>query len=152
MNRKYKVGERVRCDFKFNGEFKVGTVVEVVGKGDETTCCWYRVKIDNDDPVWKEGRLCQDRSIRPIGGATTEKQNPTKSEPQEPTTEKNAKKPKAEEPEDFTSLADREILECPIEQNQVEANSRPDAEILKRVIRCFVGKTRSGWHYRSENG
>lgn len=142
VNGKYKVGERVECDFKFNGEYKQGTVVEVVGKGDENTCCRYRVKIDNDDPLWKDGRLCQERVVRALGGAQTEKPNQNKTEPQKTTTPKTtpnkpADKQKVEDPEDFTYLADREILDCPVEQTQVKNGAKPNAELLKKVVRCL---------------
>lgn len=89
VNGKYRVGERVECDFSFNGTYPQGTVVEVVGKGDELTCCRYRVKIDNDDPLWKDGRLCSARNTRSVAAATTENANQTKTEPKKNTTEKN---------------------------------------------------------------
>lgn len=137
VNGKYKVGERVGCDFKFNGEYKPGTVAEVVGKGDALSCCRYRVKIDdeNNDPLWKDGRNCWERNMRAIGGAANE--NQTETEPSKKPTGKPAKNPKPDEPEDFTYLADREILECPIEQTQVKNGAKPNAELLKKIIRCL---------------
>jgi len=63
---KYKIGERVEVDFRYNGEYRHGTVVEIIGKGDVMTCCGYRVAIDDDDPLWKDGRAYQAYSIRSL--------------------------------------------------------------------------------------
>lgn len=140
---KYKVGERVQCDFKFNGEYPEGTVVEIVGKGDKLTCCRYRVKFENDDPLWKDGRLCQERAMRalgktePVGEVDQKKTDPSTTKTATPEVNKKAEKPKAENPEDFTYLADREPLECPIEQTPVKNGARPNPELLKKVIRCL---------------
>lgn len=137
VNGKYKVGERVECDFTFKDEYKPGTVAEVFVNPVAGVDSRYRVKIDDDDPLWKDGRNCWDKNMRAIGGGADEKPNQTETEPRKTTTGKNAKKPKADEPEDFTYLADREILDCPIEQTQVKNGARPNAELLKKVIRCL---------------
>jgi hypothetical protein len=134
VNGKYKVGDRVQCDFKFNNDYKEGTVVDIVGKGDAGTCCRYRVKIDNDEPAWKDGRLCQERVIRLVGEQTPKPE--TKSESQQ----KTGPKPKPDEPVDFTYLADRKPIACPIEQKQVKVNASPNPELLKKIIRCLYEK------------
>ena len=137
VNAKYKVGDRIECDFTFKGEYKQGTVAEVFVHPDNVALSRYRVKIDSEanDPLWKDGRNCWDKNMRAIGGATNK--NQTGIEPTKNTPPKSDKKPKADEPKDFTYLADREPLDCPIEQKQAKANARPDEELLKKVIRCL---------------
>lgn len=137
VNGKYKVGERVECDFTFKGDYKAGTVVEVFVNPMAGVDSRYRVKIDNDDPLWIDGRNCWDKNMRAIGGATTEKTTQTKTEPKKTPTDNKTEKPKNDEPKDFTYLADREPLDCPIEQTQVKNNAKPNAELLKKVIRCL---------------
>lgn len=134
VNSKYKVGERVECDFTFKGEYKQGTVAEVFVNPVAGVDSRYRVKIDNDDPLWKDGRNCWDRNMRAIGGAPNK--NQTGTEPTKNTPPKN-NKPNADEPEDFTRLADREIMDCPVEQTAVKNGAKPNAELLKKVIRCL---------------
>lgn len=131
INTKYKVGDRVECDFTFKGEYKQGSIAEVFVNDYDVALSRYRVKIDeeNNNPLWKDGRNCWERNMRTTGGGATKNQpgtEPTKNTP-----------PKADEPEDFTYLADREPIDCPIEQKQVKPNARPDAELLKKVIRCL---------------
>lgn len=137
VNTTYKVGDRVGCDFTFKGEYKEGTVAEVFVHPDNAALSRYRVKIDSEanDPLWKDGRNCWDKNMRSIGGEANKNQAGT--EPTKNTPPQNDKKPNADNPEDFTYLADREPLDCPIEQKQVKANARPDAELLKKVIRCL---------------
>lgn len=136
INTKYKVGDRVECDFTFKGEYKQGTIAEVFVHPNDVGLSRYRVKIDeeNNNPLWKDGRNCWERNMRAIGG---EVKNQPGTKPTKNTPPKKDKKPNPDEPEDFTYLADREPLDCPIEQKQVKPNARPDAEVLKKVIRCL---------------
>ena len=41
---------------------------------------------------------------------------------------------------DNTLSADRPILECPVKQPQVKNGARPDADLLKSIIRCHKGE------------
>lgn len=89
---KYKVGEQVECDADHgSGEYKKGTVIEVVGAGDKLTCCRYQVSFPDDTPFMKKrGWLCAEKYTRPIGGkAPAEMQNTTKTDTPKTTTEKN---------------------------------------------------------------
>lgn len=82
VNGKYKVGDRVECDAAHGtGEYKKGTVIDVVGAGDKSTCCRYQVSFDDDTPFNKKtGWLCSLKFTRPIGGkAPAETQNPPKT-------------------------------------------------------------------------
>lgn len=75
---KFKVGEQVECDAAHgSGEYKKGTVIEVVGAGDKLTCCRYQVSFDDDTPFMKKrGWLCTNKHTRKIGGkAPAEMQN-----------------------------------------------------------------------------
>lgn len=42
--------------------------------------------------------------------------------------------------QDNTLSADRPILQCPVEQPDVENGARPDPELLKKLIRCKKGE------------
>lgn len=128
---KYKAGDRVLCDPSYTGEFKQGTVVKVEGAGDALTCCRYRVKIDNDDPLWNEGRLLHEANMKPAGAVT----KPNEKDQNQTTFEHDETKKDATE--DFNDLAYRKIIDCPIQQKQLKANSAPDVALLKRIIQCL---------------
>ena len=92
VNGKYKVGERVECDANHGtGEYKEGTVIEVVGAGDKSTCCRYQVAFDDDTPFMKKrGWLCTAKYTRLKGEkAPAETQISTKTNTPKTTTEKN---------------------------------------------------------------
>lgn len=93
VNGKYKVGARVECDANHGtGEYKEGTVIEVVGAGDKSTCCRYQVAFDDDTAFMKKrGWLCTEKFIRLKGEkAPAETQNSTKTNTPKTTTERNA--------------------------------------------------------------
>lgn len=132
---KYKVGDRVECDPNW-GKYYKGTVVKVAREG------WmYRVKFDYDGSTATiDMELpCLVRQMRPLqaNDEAVKEQNQNKPDSTKSVVRKNDKKPNPDEPEDFTYLADREPLDCPIEQKQVKTNTRPDPELLKKVIRCL---------------
>jgi hypothetical protein len=132
----YKVGDRVECDPNW-GKYYKGTVATVEREG------WmYRIKFDYDgtNSTVNLELPCLVKQMRPLQAAektTNKEQNQIKPAPKETVLQKNDKKPKANEPEDFTYLADREPLDCPIEQTQVKNGAKPNAELLKKVIRCL---------------
>lgn len=66
VNGKYQVGQRVQCEFpERSGTFRIGTIINVNGAGSKLTCCRYRVRFDDEEPLWREeGRLCAERSIK----------------------------------------------------------------------------------------
>ena len=121
----YKLGDRVECDPSW-GKYYKGTVVKVAREN------WmYRIKFDYDGTVatLNQELPCLVNQMRPLqGGGGADK--PVEAN-------KNVNKPKTNSPKDFTTLADREPIDCPIEQQQVRPNARPDTELLKKVIRCL---------------
>lgn len=132
---KYRVGERVECDFLIGGgEFRKGTVVKVEGAGSKLTCCRYRVKIDNDDPLWSEGRLCFAPFTRAAGASAATR--PTSATPPAEAAKAQGNRPPAEVA-NFDYLADRPILDCPVAQQKVGAAARPQADVLRKVVRCL---------------
>lgn len=122
---KYKVGQRVECDPNW-GKYYKGTIASVARED------WmYRVKFDYDgtsDTLNLE-LPCLVKQMRPLQA----------SEKNTPKTDagSNAGPRKQDRPGDFTYLADREILECPIEQTQARNGAAPNGELLKKVIRCL---------------
>ncbi len=131
----YKLGDRVECDPNW-GKYYKGTIVKVAREG------WqYRIKFDYDGSsatlnMELPCMVKQMRPLQPTDPAATEpaRKNPA---PQDTSPRKDDRKPKGDGPVDFTYLADREPLDCPISQTQVGANARPDVELLKKVIRCL---------------
>jgi hypothetical protein len=123
VNGKHKVGERVECDANHGtGEYKVGTVLEVLGAGDKSTCCRYQVAFDDDTPFAKKrGWLCAARFTRAIGEkAPAETQNPPKTNTQKTGTSNEA----------------GPAAECPFNKayGAVSGNAAPSAELFKSVI------------------
>lgn len=132
---KYKVGDRVECDPNW-GKFYKGTVVEVAREG------WmYRIKFDYDGTTATLNMEipCLVKQMRPLqaGDEAVKEKNQNTPDPTKPAPKKNDQKPKPDNPGDFTYLADREPLECPTEQTQVKNGAKPNAELLKKVIRCL---------------
>lgn len=122
-NVSYKVGDRVECDPSWGKHYK-GTVKEV------TREAWmYLVKFDFTQETMGMELQCLVKQMRPLQGqqAANGQAKP----------ENTGNKPKPEQPNDFTYLADREILECPIEQKPAKNGASPNAELLKKVIRCL---------------
>lgn len=86
---KYKAGQRVECEFPdYGGTYRLGTILTVVGEGSTLTCCRYRVRFDDEEPLWREeGRLCSERGIRIPG---TDKTTPAAQPPPNGTTNTSA--------------------------------------------------------------
>lgn len=131
---KYKPGDRVQCNFigssapQHEKYYEPGTVM-AFRPNDQPDGSWYRVKADSN----KVEYYCKIEHIRPIGGTkppgggTKPPKDPVE-DPREETTEEN-------EIPDGTGF-----VECPIEQKQVRNGSRPNAELLKKIIRCAKGE------------
>lgn len=127
---KYKPGDRVECEVTGNPNGKYwekGTVLEFRAN-DQPDGSWYRVKADSN----KVEYYCKIEHIRPIaGGLQTKTEN--KVEKKEVTKEKTAV-------EVNNNPAGGDFIQCPVRQKQVRNGSRPDAELLKKIIRCAKGE------------
>jgi len=125
---KYKPGDRVECntigssDAKYEKYYEKGTVLPF-REGDGPDGSWYRVKADSN----KVEYYCKIEHIRPIAAAGP-------NQPNKIETTGGADKLEPKEAKD--ALAKREFVECPVKQKQVKNGSRPDAEVLKKIIRC----------------
>jgi hypothetical protein len=119
VNGKYQVGQRVQCEFpERSGQFRVGTIINVNGAGSKLTCCRYRVRFDDEEPLWREeGRLCAERSIKLLSET-----KPTKTDT-----------PAAGNP---VTTGQDESKACPFNKDfKIVTNSAPpSAELFKGVI------------------
>lgn len=129
---KYKAGDRVECNFigssapQHEKYYEPGTVM-AFRPNDQPDGSWYRVKADSN----KVEYYCKIEHIRPIRGAAVKPPKGTKVE--EP---KNT----GEETNEENEIPDEGFIECPVEQKQVKNGSRPNAELLKKIIRCAKGE------------
>jgi len=129
---KYKTGDRVECDSTESGKWWTkGTIMPFktgdFGGGQEPDGSWYRFKADYNGVEY----FCKPSFIRPIAGTKTNKQTKV-----EETEENDQQTPK----EENETVADGDFVECPIEQKKVKNGARPDAELLKKLIRCAKGE------------
>ncbi len=118
---KYKTGDRVECGVTGNENGKYWEKGKVMDfrANDQPDGSWFRVKADSN----KVEYYCKIEHIRPIAGNNTNKANPdgkTKEENEMPT--------------------EYDFVECPVEQKKVRNGARPDAELLKKIIRCAKGE------------
>jgi hypothetical protein len=132
---KYKPGDRVQCNFigssapQHEKYYEPGTVM-AFRPNDQPDGSWYRVKADSN----KVEYYCKIEHIRPIGGGTKPPAGGTKP-PKDPVEE-----PPQETDEENEIPDGAGFVECPIEQKQVKNGSRPNAELLKKIIRCAKGE------------
>ena len=125
---KYKPGDRVLCNTigssepKYEKFYEKGTVL-AFRAGDQPDGSWYRVKADAN----KVEYYCKIEHIRPIAATAATPANKV-----ETTGGTDRQEPKAEN----ATLGKREFVECPVKQKQVKNGSRPDPELLKKIIRC----------------
>ena len=128
----YKSGDRVECDTTESGKWWTKGTVQPFQKGDfgggqEPDGSWYRFKADYNGVEYP----CKPKFMRSIAGAKTEK--PTNNEkPQQ--TEREITN------EENETVTNGDFLECPVEQKQVKKGARPDAELVKKIIRCKKGE------------
>ena len=152
---KYKVGDRVECDNTESGKhFEKGTVIafqedEGYNGYSQDSGYFYRVRIDRHASIDPAGRLCKATAMRPLAQTTPPKKQ-NKNEPDEDTeiqpkekeqqTTKDKTTGKVTEDEDGTLSADRPIINCPVEQKPVKNGTKPNPELLKKVLRCQAGE------------
>lgn len=125
---KYKAGDRVECEVTGNlpGRWwEKGTVMDF-RPNDQPDGSWYRVKVDSN----KVEYYCKLEHIRAAAGGGPTKANPN-TKPQTTTQNTN---------QDTDAPPAGDFLECPIKQKQARNGSRPDAELLKKLIRCAKGE------------
>ena len=127
---KYKSGDRVECDSTESGKWWTkGTILPFqkgdFGGGQEPDGTWYRFKADYNGVEYP----CKPKFIRPIADAKTDKSTEESQETDQQTTKKENK-----------ILAEGDFIECPVEQKQVKNGARPDAELVKKIIRCKKGE------------
>ncbi len=126
----YKSGDRVECDTTETGKWWTkGTIMPFqkgdFGGGQEPDGSWYHFKADYNGVEYP----CKPKFIRPLAADKTKKPNE-----EMPETDKQS----TEEENETTTGGD--FLECPIEQKQVKNGSRPNAELVKKIIRCKKGE------------
>lgn len=129
---KYKTGDRVECDTTETGKWWTkGTIMPFqpgdFGGGQEPDGSWYHFKADYNSVEYP----CKPKFIRPIAGAKTDK--PTKTEETQETDQQTTKEEKETMPEG-------DFVECPVEQKQVKNGAKPNAELVKKIIRCKKGE------------
>lgn len=129
QNLKYKPGDRVECDKAGIDSWEKGTVMPFL-KNDRIDGETYRVRLDSfaRSGTYLDGIFCQTKRIRPLGGAAW-KPEKTAVPVGEVTTDENN-----------TLSADRPILDCPAKQSKATNGSRPNAELIKKIIRCNKGE------------
>ncbi len=134
---KFKPGDRVECDTMDIGKWYKGTVLPFEAKDnpdlakDKTGQYFYihRVRMDNEASLRPEGGMCfTDRTRLLAGGAPMEI----------PKTDVPIGKVTVDE--NNTLSADRPIMDCPVEQPKVRNGSRPNPELLKKIVRCDKGE------------
>lgn len=137
---KFKPGDRVECDTMNIGKWFKGTVLSFEAKDepekakDKTGKYFYihRVRMDNEASLRPEGGMCfTDRTRLLTGDAAAAP--PVDNSVGKVTTDENN-----------TLSADRPIIECPVAQTKVKNGSRPNAELLKKIIRCDKGEKPAG--------
>jgi hypothetical protein len=128
----YKVGDRVECAITGTGKYWMkGTITPFqpndFGPGGEPDGSWFHFKADANGVEYP----CKPEHIRPLAGTkavTKAPVKPTEETPQEV----------AEDKDDAPAAGD--FLDCPIAQKQVRNGARPDAELVKKIIRCAKGE------------
>jgi hypothetical protein len=126
----YQTGDRVECEVtgNVNGKFwEKGTVLSF-RPGDQPDGSWFRVKADSN----KVEYYCKLEHIRPISGAAKPQQAPEPRASQPNSSQTEAKGDPAPLNTDF--------VECPVKQKQVKNGTRPDEQIVRRLIRCNKGE------------
>ncbi len=138
QNLKYKVGDRVECDITESGKFFEKGTIAPFPEGDKyngylpESGYYYRVKLDRraaGGTVQIVSCKANDKTLRPLAGNTPYKPETTEIPIGDVTVDENN-----------TLSADRPILDCPVKQPQARNAARPNAELLKKVLRCRLGE------------
>lgn len=133
---KFKPGDRVECDAAGINDWLKGTVLpfkENDNPGlekDKTGKFFYihRVRLDKYASTKPDGGLCfTDRTRLLTGAAATPP--PVDNSVGKVTTDENN-----------TLSADRPIMDCPVAQTKVRNGARPNAELIKKIVRCDKGE------------
>lgn len=133
---KFKPGDRVECDTMNIGTWYKGTVLPFEAKDepgkfkDATGNFFYihRVRLDNEAATRPAGGMCFTDRTRLLAGAAATP--PPVDRSVGPVTTDA----------DGTVSADRPILSCPVAQPKVGNGTRPNAELLKKIVRCDKGE------------
>lgn len=133
---KFKPGDRVECDASGINDWLKGTVLafkENDNPGlekDKSGKYFYihRVRLDKYASTKPDGGLCFTDRTRLLSGVDAAPP-PVDNSVGKVTTDA-----------DNTLSADREILDCPVEQRKAANGSRPSAELLKKIVRCDKGE------------
>lgn len=132
---KFKPGERVECDTLGIGTFDKGTVLPYLAKDNPGLAkdasgkfnYIHRVRMDND-PLRQEGGMCFTDRMRVLAGAAAAPP-PADNSVGKATVDANN-----------TLSADRAIIDCPVTQPKARNGSAPNAELLKKIVRCDKGE------------
>jgi hypothetical protein len=131
---KYKVGDRVECEITgtLPGKHWMKGMITPFAKGDfgpggEPDGSWFHFKADANGVEYP----CKPEHIRGMAGADTNTVKKTEATEEPVTT--------AQEDRDAQTPTG-DFLECPITQKQVKNGSRPDPELVKKIIRCNKGE------------
>lgn len=133
---KFKPGDRVECDASGINYWLKGTVLPFEPNDnpglekDKSGKYFYihRVRLDRDASTRPAGGLCFTDRTRLLTGADANV--PAVDNSVGPVTVD----------ENNTLSADRPILDCPVEQTKVRNGARPNAELLKKIVRCDKGE------------
>lgn len=126
----FKTGDRVECDKAGIDTWELGTIMPFL-KYDLTDGKTYRVRLDAQarGGMYLEGIVVMIEKIRLLPNAPAYQAEKTV-----------IPVGKAKVDKDNTLSADRQILECPVQQKNAINGDRPDAELCKKLIRCKKGE------------
>lgn len=133
---RFKPGDRVECGASGVNDWLKGTVLAFKDKDnpgldkDKTGKYFYlhRVRLDKYASTKPDGGLCFTDRTRLLSGADAAAP-PIDNSVGKVTTDTNN-----------TLSADREILDCPVQQRKIANGSRPGADLLKKIVRCDKGE------------
>lgn len=137
MGAKFKPGDRVECDAAGIDSWLKGTVLPFLPKDepakakDKSGKYFYihRVRLDREASLRPEGGMCFTDRTRLLTGAAAVP----------PPVDTSVGKVSVDQ--DNTLSADRPTLDCPVAQPGATNGSRPDPELLKKIVRCDKGET-----------
>lgn len=134
--RTYNVGDRVEADPIGLEKWRKATVIKVL-RTPAGSVGGYVIRMD-DEKEYTGAPMEYTTSanhLRLLNETAEEKQTQAVKQA---ATEKNVVKLRVDE--NNTVLADREILDCPVEQKPVKNGTRPNSQLLGKLIRCLWEK------------
>jgi len=126
----YKVGDRVESGTGYS--WKKATIVAFDKSG---TAALVRMDDEKDYTGAQRELVTHINNVRPLNETAEEKQTQAVKQA---AADKNVGKLRVDAKN--TVSADREILECPVEQKPVKNGTRPNAQLLGKLIRCLWEK------------